>query len=191
MATASGCCIFRTLTSSGWNNRCVGQKPFSGIGISFLPVFSLAYSATGFFLTLLYAVLVAALEGYDGLTDFSWIGGSHSGFLTGTAVIMMLLIILLKVSLFTLCIRRVRSLGRSGWWSVLLFPLILLGSVIHPGLIRMLFPVVAGYSGMEALIFTNIWLAPLVMPLLYIVRSLMFVSLGILYLLPSKPVREE
>src|SRR5665647_1605505 len=42
---ASGCCIFRTLTSSGWNNRWVGQKPFSGMGINFLPVFSLTYSA--------------------------------------------------------------------------------------------------------------------------------------------------
>jgi uncharacterized membrane protein YhaH (DUF805 family) len=164
-------------------------KPFALSGTlsrEVLILTSLLYSTAGFLLVSLFAFMIILLEGPDSLPDITWPGGRYSGLLTGIAIIIILIIVAMKFSLLTLYARRMRSLGRSGYWALLLFPLIIFGSLINAELLTIALPAITSRLGMEVLLFSNLWLMPILRPIVSVIRSALFISLSILYLIPSR-----
>lgn len=155
-----------------------------------LRLYSFGYAVLSGLMLLFYILIIIMLEGPTDFAEGSWIGSENTGFFTGLAIVNATLFTVMLLSTATLYARRLRETGRSGLWTLLILPVILGGSLIHPHHLYLLLPFISSRMGMIHLMFSTIWLGPVLYPLVISLNTVALLLLGYLYLAPPAPRRE-
>jgi uncharacterized membrane protein YhaH (DUF805 family) len=101
-------------------------------------------------------------------------------------VLLFIVSLLMFISSFSLIVRRLHDFKRSGLWSLLLYPLIILGTILHPYLVNLIGPSLIAYYGQEYFFYYRYAAEPFIFVGVNMIRSFMFIALLVLFLIPGK-----
>jgi uncharacterized membrane protein YhaH (DUF805 family) len=101
-------------------------------------------------------------------------------------VLVVVISVLAFISSSSLIVRRLHDFKRSGFWVLLLYPLIALGTILYPRLVDLLGTNLMAYYGQEYILYFRYAAEPFIYTGVNLIRSFMFIALLVLFLIPGK-----